>query len=287
MNRLTRGELIFKISAYTLIGIFALLSLYPVVYAFSASISGPDAMMQGKVILLPVDLQFIAYKDLLKDKEFWTSYSNTLFYTFFGTIWSMIISTTGAYSLSRKRLLFRRKFNFFIVFSMWFTAGMIPSYINYKSLGVDNRWGVIVAFGVQAYNIVLLRNYFSGVPSEVEEAARIDGANEFQIFMRIYLPMSKAALATVTLFYAVSRWNAYFWASLLLKGNEQGLQVYMRQKWEQLDNLISENPAMLQNYTPDTLMYAIIICSVIPVIIIYPLIQKYFAAGVNLGGVKG
>lgn len=263
------------------------MTLYPLVYAFSASISGKIAYESGKVILLPKNINFKVYKLIYMDKGFWISYVNTLFYTVFGTAWSMIISVTGAYALSKGRLLFKRQFNFWVVFTMWFNAGMIPMYLNYVNMGVANRWGVIVAFGVQAYNIILLRNYFESVPKEIEEAAIIDGANEFQLLRRVYLPMSKAALATVTLFYATSRWNGYFWSRMLLTDPmELPLQVYMRILVENYQKMFDDMPINLP-YASDSYIYAILVCSIIPILIIYPYIQKYFVKGVNLGGVKG
>lgn len=287
MERMSRSELIFKIISYVLIGAFAIMTLYPLVYGFSASISGKIAYESGQVVLLPKDINFQVYRLIYMDKGFWISYVNTLFYTVFGTAWSMLISVTGAYALSKRRLLFQRQFNFWVVFTMWFNAGMIPMYLNYVNMGVANRWGVIFAFGIQAYNVILLRNYFEGVPKEIEEAAIIDGANEFQILRRIYLPMSKAALATVTLFYATSRWNGYFWSRMLLTDPmELPLQVYMRILVENYQKMFDDMPINLP-YASDSYIYAILVCSIIPVLIIYPYIQKYFVKGVNLGGVKG
>ena len=199
----------------------------------------------------------------------------------------MVISLTGAYALQKKKLKFRRQWNFLLVFTMWFSAGMIPLYLNYKSMHVDNRWGMVVAFGVQAYNIILLRNYFGSIPKELEEAAIVDGANEFQLFYKIYVPMSTASIATVTLFYAISRWNGSYWSRMLLTDPyQQPLQVYLRQLIENYQKLYDESPVVL-SYSADSLAYAIIICSIIPVLAIYPYIQKYFAKGVNMGGVKG
>ncbi len=287
MKRLSKSEIIFKILSYGAIGLFSLLALYPVIYAFSASISGKIAYESGKVLLLPVDINFEVYDLIYNDKSFWISYINTLFYTVFGTAWSMFISITGAYALSKTRLLYRRFFNFFIVFTMWFTAGMIPLYLNYVKWNVDNRWGMVFAFGVQAYNIILLRNYFESIPKSIEEAARIDGANEFTILSSIYVPMSKASIATVTLFYATSRWNGYFWSRLLLRNPlELPLQVYMRIRVEQYQAMFDDMPINL-SYSADSYIYAILVCSIIPILIIYPYIQKYFAKGVNMGGVKG
>lgn len=287
MERMSKSELIFKAISYILIGVFAILTLYPLIYAFSASISGKVAIESGQVVLFPKDVNFQVYRLIYEDKGFWISYINTLFYTVFGTAWSMLISTTGAYALSKRRLIFRRQFNFWVVFTMWFNAGMIPMYLNYVNMGVANRWGIIVAFGVQAYNIILLRNYFEGVPKEIEEAAIIDGANEFQIFRNIYLPMSKASLATVTLFYATSRWNGYFWSRILLNDPmELPVQVYMRILVENYQKMFDDMPINLP-YAADSYVYAILVCSIIPVLVIYPYIQQYFVKGVNLGGVKG
>jgi putative aldouronate transport system permease protein len=286
MERLNRSEIIFKYISYLLIGVFGIISLYPVIYAFSASISGKLAYESGQVVLLPVNINFTVYKLLYEDKGFWISYINTLFYTFFGTLWSMFITTIGAYALSKKRLLFRRQLNFFVVFTMWFSAGMIPTYLNYTTMGVANRWGMIVAFGIQAYNVILLRNYFEGVPKEIEEAAKVDGVNEFQLLSQIYIPMSKAAMATVTLFYATSRWNGYFWSRLLLTDPmELPVQVYMRILVENYQSMFDDMPVDLP-YAADSYVYAILVCSIIPVLLIYPHIQQYFAKGVNMGGVK-
>lgn len=287
MDRLNRSEIIFKVLSYVLIGAFAIMALYPVVYAFSASISGKIAYEAGKVVLLPKNVNFTVYELIYNDKGFWISYVNTLFYTVYGTAWSMFVSTIGAYALSKRRLLFRRQFNFLIVFTMWFNAGMVPTYLNYVNMGVNNRWGIVFAFGIQAYNIILLRNYFEGVPKEIEEAARIDGVNEFQLLTTIFIPMSKAAMATVTLFYATGRWNGYFWSRILLKAPmEKPLQVYMRILVENYQQMFDDMPLDLP-YAADSYVYAILMCSIVPILIIYPYIQKYFAKGVNLGGVKG
>jgi len=287
MERLSKSEIGFKTISYTLAIVFALLALYPLVYAFSVSISGKVAYESGSIILLPKDITLTAYRMVLLDKGFWISYANTLFYTVLGTAWSMIISLTGAYALQSEKLLFRRQLNFLVVLTMWFSAGMIPMYLNYKKLGIDNRWGIVVAFGVQAYNIILLRNYFGSIPKEIQEAAIVDGADEFTLFSRIYLPMSKASIATVTLFYAITRWNGYYWSRILIANSfEQPLQVYLRQLIENYQKMYDES-AIVLSYSADSLAYAIIICSIIPVLIVYPYIQKYFARGVNMGGVKG
>jgi len=287
MERLSRSELIFMIFAIAIVTIFGLLALYPQLYAFSASISGKIPYEAGQVVLFPKDVTFQVYELIYEDKGLWISFVNTLFYTVFGTAWSIFITTLGAYALSRKHLLFRRQFNFSVVFTMWFSAGMVPLYLNYFNMGVNNRWGIIVAFGVQAFNIILLRNFFEAIPKEIEEAARIDGANEFQLLGYVFIPISRAALATVTLFYATSRWNGYFWSRMLLSNPmELPLQVYMRILIENYQSMFENMPIDLP-YASDSYIYAVLVCSIIPVLIIYPYIQRYFARGVNLGAVKG
>lgn len=286
MKRLDRSEVIFRIIAYVVITLFVLSTLYPFLYSISMAISGEQAISEGRVVLWPIDVQFDALAALLvgeRAKTFWIAYTNTLFYTFYGTAFSMLLSVFAAYALSKTKLPGRRAIGFLIVFTMWFSAGLIPSYINYRELFVNNRWGIIYGFGVQAFNILLLRNYFNGISKEIEEAAIVDGANEFQVLTKIYLPMSKSALATVTLFYALARWNGYFWNMRLVQGTEHPLQVILRGITESAQNsdIVTNYP-----YSEYSLAYAAIILSIIPIIIVYPYLQKYFARGVNVGGVK-
>ena len=293
-RKLEVSELIFKILSHVLLIAFAICCLYPFLYAISAAISGIEAVEGGQLVLLPKDLQFEAFASMFNNNMFWNSYTNTLFITFYGTLWSMGTSILGAYALSKKRLLFRKTFNFFLVFTMWFSAGLVPQYLNYlntqavfRTFGItDDKWLVVIAMGMAAMNIILLRNAFEGVPAEIEEAAIVDGATEFQVLARVYIPMSKSTIATVALFFALSRWNGYFWARQMISNlNEHPLQVFIRLKLEEFqdpDIMAGWNEA----YASDSVIFALIVCSIIPVLIIYPFIQKYFAKGVNMGGVK-
>ena len=293
-RKLETSELIFKILSYTLLTIFALACLYPFVYAVSASISGAHAVDYNEIVLLPKDVQFEAFIYMFSNNMFWNAYSNTLFLTLYGTIWSLIYSILGAYALSKKRLLFRKFFNFFLVFTMWFSAGIVPQYLNYlqtkavfNGVGImDDKWLVVIAMGMAAMNIILLRNAFEGVPSEIEEAANVDGATEFQVLSTVYLPMCKSTIATVALFFAISRWNGYFWARQMISNSfEKPLQVFIRELLEQY-----RDPEFIAGwnavYASDSVIYALIVCSIVPILVIYPFIQKYFAKGVNVGGVK-
>lgn len=293
-RKLEFSELVFKIVSYTLLTMFALCCLYPFIYVISASISGQSAVDYGEVILFPKDIQFEAFARMFNDNMFWNAYSNTLFLTFYGTVWSLFVAILGAYALSKKRLLFRRVLNFFLVFTMWFSAGIIPQYLNYldtkavfNSIGImDDKWLVVIAMGMAAMNIILLRNAFEGVPSDIEEAAIVDGATEFQVLTKVYIPMSKSTIATVALFFAISRWNGYFWArQMISNSNEHPLQVFIRLKLEQFTDP-EQMAGWNEVYASDSVIYALIVCSIVPILIIYPFIQKYFAKGVNVGGVK-
>lgn len=315
-RKLEKSELIFKIIAYVFLIIFAVMCIYPLIFALSAMFSSDTALTTGKVVLWPVigntgELHFGFSLDALKHaaivdgNSFWISYANTLFVCFIGTIWCLIYSVLGAYALSKKRLVGRRGWNFFLVFTMWFSAGIIPQYNNYMrtanvmsslsgfdTSALDLKWLIILAMGMNATNIILLRNSFEGVPSEIEEAARIDGATEMQILFNVYIPMSKATIATVALFFGISRWNGYFWAQKVIPAKQSyqwPVQVYIRtflDEYTTLTNPAGDSPNWPYSYSSTAVAYAMVICGVIPILVIYPFIQKYFAKGVNMGGVK-
>ena len=293
-RKLEISELIFKVVSYLFLTVFSICCLYPFLYAVSSSISGIDAVEKGLVVLFPKDIQFEAFASMFNNNMFWNSYTNTLFITFYGTLWAMGVAILGGYALSKKRLLFRKTFNFFLVFTMWFSAGLVPQYLNYlatrdvfESIGIeDDKWLIVIAMGMAAMNIILLRNAFEGVPSEIEEAAIVDGATEMQVLTRVYIPMSKSTIATVALFFAISRWNGYFWArQMITNSNEHPLQVFIRLKLEEFQDA-EFMTGWNEVYASDSVIYSLIVCSIIPILIIYPFIQKYFAKGVNMGGVK-
>ena len=293
-RKLEISELIFKVVSYLFLTVFSICCLYPFLYAISASISGIDAVEKGTLVLFPQDIQFEAFSSMFNNNMFWNSYTNTLFITFYGTLWAMGVAILGAYALSKKRLLFRKTFNFFLVFTMWFSAGLVPQYLNYlatrdvfQGIGIkDDKWLVVIAMGMAAMNIILLRNAFEGVPSEIEEAAIVDGATEMQVLTNVYIPMSKSTIATVALFFAISRWNGYFWArQMISNSNEHPLQVFIRLKLEEFRDA-EFMTGWNEVYASDSVIYSLIVCSIIPILIIYPFIQKYFAKGVNMGGVK-
>ena len=315
MKRKTEtSELIFRIVAYFFLIVFSIMCIYPLIYALASAFSSYEAVENSKVVLWPLignssdgyslGVSINAFSYIVKNSQFWTSYSNTLFLAVVGTIWCLIYSVLGAYALSKKRLMGRHGWNFFLVFTMWFSAGIIPTYLNYmntadvlSAMGIsDLKWTVVIAMGTNAQYMILLRNSFEGVPSEIEEAARIDGATELQVLMKVFIPMSKATIATITLFFAISRWNGYFWAQKVMESQPYSwpVQVYIRYYIDEYTYLTNKGDGLVdgsfygneEGISALAAVYAMVVCAVIPILIIYPFIQKYFAKGVNMGGVK-
>lgn len=273
---------------YVLLSICALAALYPFVYVLSASISSPEAVVTGEVLLFPKELTLDAYKAVFAEKDVWIGYANTIFYTVVGTLTSMALTICGAYALSKKRLLGRTFFNMLISFTIIFQAGMIPTYLNFRDLNMlDTRLAIILGFAITTFNVIILRTFFQSVPEEIEEAARIDGAGEAAVLFKVVLPLSKAALATIGLFYAVARWNGYFWAMILLKDPDKiPLQVLLNKLVVQMkpsDTMLMDSAFSVG----ETIIYATIIVAVIPIVVVYPFIQKYFVKGVMIGSLKG
>lgn len=295
-ERMEASEVVFKLLAYLFVGVFALMCLYPLIYSFSSAISGREAVQDGNIVLFPVGIQWEAFNIVVHTKYFWIAYCNTFFVTLYGTVYCMALSILGAYALSKKRLFGNKGFNFVLIFTMWFTAGTIPVYLNYlqtrnilADMGIwDQKWLIVLAMGMSAFNVILLRNAFDSVPKEIEEAAVVDGANDFQIMSKIFVPMSKATVATVALFFGISRWNGYFWAMKTVENQyDMPLQVVIQNQISSIEQDLSNGGSnYIGVYAPQSIAYAMIVCAIIPVLIIYPFIQKYFAAGVNLGGVK-
>ncbi|UTH48330.1 carbohydrate ABC transporter permease [Loktanella salsilacus] len=289
MNLYSRGDKAFVILNMVLISMFTISALYPFIYIASLSMSSGFEARAGNVLLTPVGFTLEAYSRVLSEPMFWISYKNTFIYTIGGTLMSLAFIIPGAYALSRPQLYGRRFWNLMVAFTMWFHAGMIPFFLNMRDLNLlDSYFGIIIGFAVSGFNIILLRNFFEGIPQSFEEAARMDGANEFQVLWKVYMPLSKPAIATVALFCIVSRWNGFFWAMILLQDEGKiPLQVYLRHVIMELSD-DEEFASTLINaaYSFETVSAAIIVCSIIPILLIYPFLQKYFNKGILLGGVK-
>jgi putative aldouronate transport system permease protein len=287
----SRGEKIFNF-AMIIFGVFiSLLVLYPIYYALIASISKPLLVENGTVMFRPHGFTFDSYLKASQKSGFWVAYGNTVYYTVVGTFVSMLFSTTMAYGLSRKRLALRKTLTLFTVFTMWFSAGMIPLYITFKDYNLLNtRTSIILGFAINTYNMIILKSFFEQVPESLEEAAFMDGASNLRIFATIFLPLSKPALATVSMFYAVGRWNSYFWAMNLLRDdNKMPLQVLLKKLIVDQTSMAKDDAMVTLSSvsSPTTIIYAIIILAIIPMMVAYPFVQKYFKSGITLGAVKG
>ncbi|MCT4544343.1 MAG: carbohydrate ABC transporter permease [Vallitalea sp.] len=287
----SNNERIFN-SVMTVVGIIiSIVTLYPIFYVLIASLSKPIFVENGDVMFWFKGFNFESYKQAFMKDGIWIAYGNTLFYTVVGVFVNMFFTTTMAYALSRERLIFRKFFTLMAIFTMWFNAGMIPLYMTFKDYNLlDTRTAIIIGFAVNTYNLVIMKSFFEQLPKSLEEAAFIDGANNLKIFSRIFLPLSKPALATVGMFYAVTRWNGYFWAmNLLQDDNKVPLQVLLKKLI--VDKVANETEAAIVTtnslFSPTTVIYAIIIIAIIPMMIAYPFVQKYFKKGATVGAVKG
>ena len=287
----SKSEKIFDAALNVFGVILVAIILYPIYYVFIASISRPLPVENGSVILTPVGVTLESYRQALKTPFLGTALLNSLYYTFGGVLVNMFVSTTMAYALSKKRLVGRKIFTLFTVFTMWFSAGIIPLYMTFRDFHMLNtRSAILFGFAMNTYNMIILKSFFEQVPESLEEAAFIDGASDFRIFSQIYLPLSKPALATVGLFYAVNRWNGYFWPmNLLTDDSKVPLQVLLKKllvdkvKNEMESAIITS--ASLSSQT--TTIYALIIIAIIPMAIVYPFVQKYFKTGLTIGANKG
>lgn len=287
----SRGEKIFNVAMIVIGIIISIIAIYPIFYSLIASVSKPLYVENGTVMFKPYGFNLESYKIVIHKSEIWIAYGNTIFYTVAGVFVNMIFTTAMAYSLSRKRLAFRKFFTLFTVFTMWFSAGIIPLFLTFKDLNLLNtRSSIIFGFAINTYNMIILKSFFEQVPSSLEEAAFMDGASNFRIFATIFIPLSKPALATVSMFYAVNKWNGYFWAMNLIRDDSKmPLQVLLKKLI--VDRVANAEDAAIVTAqsmsSPTTVIYATIIIAIIPMMIAYPFVQKYFKSGLTIGAVKG
>lgn len=267
---------------------------YPIVYVLSCSFSSGVAVSSGQVLLWPVDFSLQGYKIIFNYKSVWTGFGNTIFYTFFGTLLNMVLSVLVAYPLSRPNYQGRKLVTGMFTFLMMFAAGLIPTYLLMSNLHLTNtRWVMILIGGISTYNMIIIRTYFkNSIPSELIEAARIDGCSELRTLFSVVLPLSTAVLAVVTLYYAVGHWNSYFTAMIYLRDrNLQPLQMVLRDilAASKIDLTQIDDPELLAQMTgtADLIKYSLIVVSSAPIIAAYPFVQKFFKTGVMIGSVKG
>jgi len=284
---------IFVISCLVIILLLTVMVLYPVIYVISASFSSPTALMQGKVWLWPVDVSLAGYKAVFDYQKVWIGYGNTIFYTVVGTVINVVMSMICAYPLSRRNLPGRGIFMGIFTFTMLFSGGLIPNYVWMKTLGLlDTRWALLIPSAMSVYNMIVARTFIeNNVPEELYEAAKIDGSDDFNFFFKIVLPLTKAVIAVLALWYAVGHWNAYFDAFIYLKDNTlYPLQIFLKDilvaNSSSAEMMSAESHVDLLNLKL-LLKYSLIVVSAAPLCALYPFVQKYFVKGVTIGSVKG
>ncbi|XID93497.1 carbohydrate ABC transporter permease [Paenibacillaceae bacterium WGS1546] len=292
--KLTRGEQIASALNYIFLGLFALLALAPFVHVLAQSLSSHQAITSGRVSLWPVDFSLEAYARVLSEQEFLNAFQVSVLRTVAGTFVNVALTCLLAYPLSKSYIKGRSAIMFLIVFSMMFGGGMIPTFLIVKGTGLLNTfWAFIIPGAISAFNVIILRNFFQSVPAELEESAKIDGGSNLGILFRIVIPLSMPAIATITLFHAVGHWNAFFDTVLYVTDRKLfPLQVYLRELIMFNQSGIDNNSGYSANMDStllalESLKAAALIASTVPILIVYPFLQKYFVKGIMLGSVKG
>lgn len=292
-NKLRRsfGDNAFLFLSYFFVIVLCLAALYPIIYVVSASLSSSKAVMKNEVVLWPVGFTTQAYNVVLLYKGIWSSFFNSVFYTVAGTFISIVMTILAAYPLSKKHWGPRKMMNLMIVFTMWFGGGMIPFFLLMKGLNLlDNRFGILIYGAISAFYVIIFRTHFESIPDSLEESAKIEGANDMQILLSIMIPLSKPVISAIALYYAVGKWNSFFWETILLSSPEkQPLQVLLQRivSASQLEEAAAKQLSRGEQTTPQTIKFAAIVFTSLPIVIVYPFLQKYFVAGTLTGAVKG
>ncbi|MGL4911636.1 MAG: carbohydrate ABC transporter permease [Romboutsia sp.] len=295
--KLNLTDRIFQTSVYLFLTVALVIVLYPLIYIISASISDPQAVNSGEMLLFPKGITFEGYKTIFENESIWRGYVNTIFYTGLGTAINLIVTIPCAYALSRQDFGGKRFFTKFMVVTMFLSGGLIPTYLIVKNLGMINTiWALIIPNAASVYNIVVTRTFFqSTIPRELEEAATIDGCSDIKMFIKVILPLSLPIIAVMALFYGVGHWNGYFSALIYLSDRAlYPLQMVLREILVLQD--LGASPSMnastaemmhSKQQLVQVIQYGVMIVSTLPVIVVYPFLQKYFVKGMMVGSVKG
>lgn len=291
-KRMTAGEVAFQFVAVALVAVLCVLVLYPFLHVFSLSFSAPQDALRVGLHILPRTWSLDAYREVFRLQNLYVGMSNTLFRTVVGTFLSIVVMSLGAYPLSKKRLPHRTFFTMLIVFTLFFSGGLIPTYMLIKDLGLyDSRWALIVPMLSSTFTMFIMRNFFMSIPEELEESAKIDGANDVRILLSLILPLSKPILATVTVWVAVTHWNAWFDALIFIQDpKKMVMQIYLRKLFITNDNdtlrqMMEQSGGRVQ--VQETLKSAVLMVTMAPIIVLYPFLQKHFIKGIMVGSLKG
>lgn len=298
--KLSRSDHVFNFVNGAILFILTLVMLYPLYFVLIASFSEPNAVVKGQVMFLPKGFQLTAYRNVFKEANVWIGYRNTILYTVLGTLYNLALTIPAAYVLSKRNLPGRNVLMGYFFLTMYFSGGMIPTYIQIKNLNLLNTpWVLIIGAGVNCWNLIVTRQYFTNtIPEELYESADIDGASDLRAFVRIAIPLAAPIIAVMALFYAVGHWNSYYSALLYVRKSDYfPLQLVLR-------NILISNEMALANvmlegdteaiaaaaqkaYMAEAMKYALIFIASAPMLCIYPFVQKYFVKGVMIGSIKG
>lgn len=294
-NRIRQGldDRIFD-GVVTVIGILIMMIvLVPLIFVVAASFSDPELVLHGKVLLIPKGFTVKAYTMVFENQEIWQGYRNTIFYTVAGTAINIVLTVMAAYPLSRKEMAGRRFFTLVILFTMYFNGGLIPTYLLVRDLGMYNTvWAILIPAAISTYNLIVAKSFFEqSIPQELYESAKLDGCGNVRMLFSIVLPLSKAILAVLVLYYGVAHWNAYFNALIYLRDTtKHPLQVILRNilLLGQTEQMGSNDVGMGEKIKMvEAIKYSVIVVSSVPILLLYPLAQRYFVSGVMIGAVKG
>ena len=290
-RRESRGDRVFYAVNLVILLLLDAIVLYPLYFIVIASISNADAVLGGRVYLYPVDITLVGYSKIIERTDVWLGYLNTIIYTFLSTVISLFVTILAGWALSRKSLPFRKFFMVFFIITMFFGGGLIPFYNVVSSLGLlDSMWAIILPSALSAWNLFMTKTFFEvGISESMIEAAEIDGAGQVRTFLFVVLPLSKAIMAVMALYYAVGQWNSYFNAMIFLQTEEKyPLQLVLREILIASETTTGgSGETILEQYRlANQLKYVSVIVSSLPVIVLYPFVQKYFAQGVMIGSLK-
>jgi putative aldouronate transport system permease protein len=280
----------FDILNLILMAVVATVTLYPFYYMLVVSVSGQAPVLRGDVFIWPIGFNLEMYDYVIKDGRIFGGYKNTFIYVILGTTISLIITSMGAYALSKKTMVFSKTLMFLIVVTLFFQGGMIPTFLVVKQLGLMNTiWSMVLPGAVATWNLIIMRTFFSNIPKELEESGKLDGLSEIGIYLRIVIPLSKPVFATIGLFYAVHIWNNYMGPLIYLRNADLfPLQVMLREI-VLAGQLTGSEGAVSDNYimAEDSLKYATVMMSTLPILLVYPFLQKHFVKGAMIGSLKG
>lgn len=282
--RQSLGDRIFVVGVYFILIAFAICALYPFLHVIAVSLSNESYVARGAITIIPKGLNFRAYEEVLGNGRILTGYKNTIYVTILDVIFGVVVTAMTAYPLSKKKLPGKTALTIFICITMWFQVGMIPNFLVMKQLGLLNSLnGLVLAQLTTGYNVIVMKNFFAGIPDSLEESAKLDGANDVQVLFRIVIPLSKPIISTVALWIAVASWNNFFQPMMYLVDNDKyTLQIFLR------DIVLnaSVNSEEAASGMTDMIRYATIMVATIPILVVYPYIQKYFVQGTMVGAVK-